>query len=660
MQLGLLVAMWFSLTLQSLAGIGCRIHKFARSMYWLPVTQRFREELRAADAVSDAQKRIQHLGSIAAHRLGLVEVLQLDRALCKSAAANIDGFARLRVAVVGSATLDHLSPAIRVAALRHRLLFDLHTGAYAQYRQEILDPASSLYAFAPQLVVLAMTANDAIGNIPVTATEAEVSAALTHAVEELRALWRTLRDRAKVTVIQQTFLEHSLPVFGSYDRSVAGAPSRMVRELNDLLADAARADGTLLLDIEQQKQRDGIEAWFDVRRWLHAKQEIRPEAAAYYGELLARIIAAQRGLSRKCLVLDLDNTLWGGVVGDDGIDGIVLGEGSAQGEAHLALQRYARQLKDRGILLAVCSKNDPAIAEAAFRDHPEMLLRRADIAAFVANWRDKAANLQEIAAQLNIGIDSLVFVDDNPVERARVREALPMVAVPELPDDPAEYATALAAAGYFEAVSFTSEDRARAELYAKDSQRSALLSESTSVDDFLRSLDMTVDHGQFGTSDLVRVTQLVNKTNQFNTTTRRYSAEEIAAAASSPAHITLQFRLRDRFGDNGLVSTIILGPNDEPATYELENWVMSCRVFGRELEFEAMNIAVETALRRNARGFFADYIPTKKNVVIKDLFPSLGFGLVSGGAKPDESSRWFLDLSRYAPRQTHITRREPA
>ena len=625
-------------------------------MYWLPVIQRFREDLRAADAAGDAQRRLQQLSVLAAHRLGLVEMLQLDRALFKSAGLDFDGFARARIAVVGSATLDHLAPAIRVAALRHRLLLDVHTGAYGQYRQEILDAASPLYAFIPQVVVLAVTANDAMGDVPVTATEAEASAALTHAVDELRAMWRTLRDRLKITVIQQTFLDHSLPVFGSYDRSVAGAPSRMIRQLNDLLADAARSDGVLILDIEQHMQRDGIDAWFDVRRWLQAKQEIRPEAAAFYGELLVRIIAAQRGMSRKCLVLDLDNTLWGGVIGDDGIDGIILGEGSAQGEAHLALQRYARQLMDRGILLAVCSKNDPAIAEAAIRDHPEMLLRRADFAAFVANWHDKAANLEAIAAQLNIGIDSLVFVDDNPIERARVREALPMVAVPELPDDPAEYATTLAAAGYFEAVSFTSEDRARVELYATESQRTALLSESKSVADFLRGLDMTVDYGQFGSNDLIRVTQLVNKTNQFNTTTRRYAAEEIAAAASTSAYITLQFRLRDRFGDNGLVSTMILGPNDEPATFELENWVMSCRVFGRELEFEAMNIAVETALRRNARGFFADYIPTKKNVVIKDLFTSLGFDLVSGAAT-DQPSRWFLDLSRYTPRQTSIARR---
>ena len=415
----------------------------------------------------------------------------------------------------------------------------------------------------------------------------------------------------------------------------------------------------MLLDVARQAQRDGIDAWFDVRRWLQAKQEIAPQAAALYGELFARIVAAQRGLSRKCLVFDLDNTLWGGVIGDDGIDGIVLGAGSAQGEAHLALQMYARQLKERGIILAVCSKNDPATAEAAFREHPEMLLKRSDIAAFVANWDDKAQNLKSIAAQLNIGVDSLVFVDDNPAERARVREALPMVAVPELPGDPAGYVRVLADAGYFDAVSFTQEDRERAELYAKDAERGAALSELTSMDEFLGGLDMFVTHGPFTRNDLARVTQLINKTNQFNTTTRRYGAEEIAALASASEYITLQFRLRDRFGDNGLVSTIILGPaGDEPAAFELENWVMSCRVFGRELEFEAMNIAVETALRRNARAFFADYVPTVKNDVIKDLYADLGFNPVGPATSAKGPTRWHLDLAQYSARQTHILRKE--
>ena len=251
----------------------------------------------------------------------------------------------------------------------------------------------------------------------------------------------------------------SEPLFGGYDRMVPGAPATVIARLNDQLCEAAARDGVLILDVARASQRDGIDAWFDVGRWLQGKLEIAPQAAPLYGDLAARILAAQRGLSKKCLVLDLDNTLWGGVIGDDGLDGIVLGEGSAAGEAHLALQHYAKQLKERGVILAVCSKNDAKIAEAAFRDHPEMVLRRSDFAAFQANWDDKAQNLKAIAARLNIGVDSLVFVDDNPIERARVRQSLPMVAVPELPDDPAHYVRCLADAGYFEAVAFTADDR---------------------------------------------------------------------------------------------------------------------------------------------------------------------------------------------------------
>ena len=244
--------------------------------------------------------------------------------------------------------------------------------------------------------------------------------------------------------------------------------------------------------------------------------------------MLARVIAAQRGLSKKCLVLDLDNTLWGGVIGDDGPEGIILGEGTGTGEAHLALQRYARQLRERGVILAVCSKNDPAVAEAVFRDHPEMLLKLTDIAAFVANWEDKAVNLRRIAEQLNIGIDSLVFVDDNPAERARIRQSLPMVAVPELPADAGQYVRCLADAGYFESVAFTADDSRRGEQYSANASREAFRESSQNMDDFLRGLDMSVTFGPFQTVDLTRVAQLIGKTNQFNPTTRRYSLEDVS------------------------------------------------------------------------------------------------------------------------------------
>jgi FkbH-like protein len=623
-------------------------------MSWLPVAPDFRVDLRTALESPDPTDRLERLASLARYRLGHLETLQLDRALGQLTMEPDSGFTVVRLAVLASSTVDHLSPAIRVAGLRRRLLINVHIGPYGQYRQELLDPQSSLHHFAPQFVLFSIAAKGTLADLPLAATTAEVDETIAPLIDEVRLLWRKGRENFNATIIQQTFLDVTESVFGNYDRLVPGAPARVITQLNDQLSKAAAQDGVLLLDVARASERDGIDAWFDTGSWLHGKLEIAPEAAPLCGDMIARIAAAQRGLSRKCLVFDLDNTLWGGVVGDDGLEGLVLGEGTAAGEAHLALQRYAKQLKERGVILAVCSKNDPAIAEAAFNEHPEMLLKRSDISAFVANWNDKAENLKAIAARLNIGLDSLVFVDDNPVERARIRQSLPMVAVPELPPDIAHYVRYLADAGYFEAVGFTSEDRQRTDQYAANAQREALFGLSGNLDDFLRSLQMSVLFGKFSSADLVRITQLFNKTNQFNTTTKRYSAEEVAHFAAADETVTLQFRLLDKFGDNGLVSAMILRPDPKQSeVLEIDNWVMSCRVFGRQLEFEAMNIAVEQARSRGGKAIRADYIPTPKNGVISALYRDLGFSPLS-----DKTGRtcWILDLAKYVTRSTHISR----
>ncbi len=627
-------------------------------MDWLPVPQDFRGSLRMALASVDCLER---LAVLAQHRLSFLETIQLDRAIDNHRTEPDQKIPKIRLAVLASATVDHLAPSIRVAGLRRRLLFDLHVGPYGQYRQQLLEPESSLQRFNPQIVLFSLSARELVATVPVNATADEAETAVHRHAEGLRLLWQRAREAFRSTVVQQTFLNVADPLFGSYDRLAGGAPSRMIARLNERVAEAAREDGILLLDVARASERGGLDVWFDVTRWLQAKMEIAPQAAPLYGDLLVRVIAAQRGLAKKCLVLDLDNTLWGGVIGDDGLEGIVLGEGTGTGEAHLALQRYAKQLRDRGVILAVCSKNEPAAAEAAFRQHPEMLLKRSDFATFVANWDDKAANLRRIAEQLNIGMESLVFVDDNPAERARIRESLPMVAVPEMPADPAYYVRCLADAGYFESVAFTAEDSRRAEQYSANASRDAFLESSQTMDEFLKGLEMSVNFGPFQKVDLARIAQLIGKTNQFNPTTRRHSLDDVARFMAVDGSLTLQFRLVDRFGDNGLVSAMILLPDPSFSdVMEIDTWVMSCRVFGRQLEREAMNIAVDAARQMGVRTLRADYIPTPKNDVVSSLYPSLGFRPSQKVDFNGGSTTWVLHLSEYYPHSTYIARRPGA
>src|SRR5262245_1672679 len=627
-------------------------------MNWLPLHRDFG---RALKALRDSERDVDvfdGLSSLARHRLSYLETIQLDNALRRLRPRFEANAPRLRIALVASMTVDHLAPALRVAGLRCGQLVDVHVGAYGQYRHDVMDPKSTLHQFAPNAVIFVLDAREVLSQVALGASADEVAGVVGRMCDELAGLWRIVRERHSALIVQQTLLDSSEALFGSYDRLVPSAPASVVRTFNDAIAKRAANEGALLLDVAHASERDGLEAWFDRSRWLQGKIEIAPAKAPEYGERALRLIAAARGESKKCLVLDLDNTLWGGVIGDDGMEGIRLGEGSAVGEAHSALQRYAKALKDRGVILAVCSKNDPAIAEAAFRDHPEMVLRRADISAFIANWQDKAQNLPAIAEQLNIGIGSLVFVDDNPVERARIRESLPMIAVPELPEDPALFVSCLAAAGYFEAVSFTQEERERAKQYAENAERDAFRSGAQTIDSFLAGLEMTVVFGPVRAVDQVRVTQLVNKTNQFNTTTRRYTEDQIKKFADDRSGMTLQFRLLDRFGDNGLVSVMLLKPiADAPEQLDIDSWVMSCRVFGRGLEKEAMTIAVELARDRGIRELRADFVPTKRNGVVSELYRGLGFvELATSCEKREQRSRWSLKVDAYEPVRTFIER----
>jgi FkbH-like protein len=352
-------------------------------------------------------------------------------------------------------------------------------------------------------------------------------------------------------------------------------------------------------------------------------------------------------MSYKCLVLDLDNTLWGGVIGDDGLEGIVLGQGNAVGESYVAFQQYAKALTQRGVVLAVCSKNDEANALAPFAQHPEMVLKRNDIAVFTANWQDKASNLRNIAEQLNLGLDSLVFADDNPAERALIRQELPMVAVPEMPEDPADYVETVAAAGYFETIAVTEEDRARAQQYQANAAREAAKSSATDMPAYLRSLEMKLLWRKFDRVGLARITQLLNKTNQFNLTTRRYTEAEVLAILQKPNTLTMQLRLTDRFGDNGIIG-LLIGDLNSRKMLVMDTWLMSCRVLGRQVEEATLNVLAEQAKIMGADGIEGVYLPTKKNGMVRDHYQRLGFQQTDSDA--DGGTHWRLPLDSFEPR----------
>jgi FkbH-like protein len=434
-------------------------------------------------------------------------------------------------------------------------------------------------------------------------------------------------------------------LMGNNESRMVHSPAAMLVRLNEALRPAADAAEVDLLALDQFAAEGGLEAWYDAGIWYRSKHEVHPRAAQMYGEQLVRVVAAARGRSAKCLVLDLDNTLWGGVIGDDGLEGIVIGQGSGTGEAYADMQRYARGLTERGVVLAVCSKNDEKNALEAFEKHPEMVLKRSDIACFVANWTDKASNLRSIAKTLNIGIDSLVFADDNPVERALIRKELPEVRVPELPEDPALYVSTIAAAGYFEGLRVTAEDRARGELYQQNAERARMMESSTDMESYLQSLAMEMTATPFDTIGLARITQLINKTNQFNLLTERLTDAQVAERMGRADYVTLQVRLTDRFGDNGIIAILMARVSGDAA--DIDTWLMSCRVLGRKVEEACLNVLVEAVAAKGAQRLLGRFRPTEKNSMVRDLYPRLGFERTEQGS--DGSATYALDLTKYTP-----------
>lgn len=555
----------------------------------------------------------------------------------------------LRVGVLSTATITPLVPCLRLALARAGIDAEIHETPFGQYWQEAIDPSAGLRTFDPDVVVL-FPDHHALHRA------SEVDDPETWVGEETArwtAPWTSLRSWSSAELVQLSFVHPEHDPFGFGAASVAASFRARLRALDDALARATAREGVALVDIETLAGAIGKRRWFDPRYWHVAKHPFSMEVAPELALRVAATTAARVGLSRKVLVTDLDNTLWHGVIGDDGLGGIELS--GPRGEAHVDFQRAIAQLADRGIVLAACSKNDDKTARQPFVEHPDMAIDLTDFAAFVANWEPKAENLRTISRQLDLPLDSFVFADDNPAERAAVRHALPMVDVLELSDDPATWRSDLGRYPWFEPGSLTDDDRRRTEVYRARAQAAELAEGTASMDDFLVDLQMNATIAPIDELSFDRVVQLIGKTNQFNVTTRRHSRETVRGMVADPTWVHLTARLEDRFADHGLVAVALASEDD--GVLDIDTLLMSCRVIGRGLETALIEELIAVAVERDLPVVRAHYQPTERNRLVRDLWTDHGFREV--GSDDHGRSTFELDAARHEPRSTHITIRRP-
>lgn len=528
-----------------------------------------------------------------------------------------------RVALVGTTTTELLAQVFETLCFRDGLLVRTYRGLYGAATQEILDNASGLHTFKPNIVFLLTHWRDL--NLPGLVPDAEATVA--SVIAQQRSLWDRLISNAGCHVVQMAYDYPRLESYGYLASAESGGRARLLEAINAAMRVNAPA-GVSILDSPSLQRQVGITRWENSREWYMFKQHPGTEALPDLAEEMMAHVRSLLGLTKKVLAVDLDNTLWQGVIGEDGIDNIRLGPGDPAGEAHQELQRYLLELKQRGIVLAVCSKNNPEDARLPFEKHPHTVLRVDDFAMFEASWDDKAQSLRKISGTLSLGLDSFVFLDDSPTEREWIRSQLPQVAVIEPGTSVFDYAHALERGRLFFALSLSKEDLQRAQQYRVQAQRESLRHNAESLEDFLSGLQLHASFDAVNPANLARVVQLINKTNQYNLTTRRFTEAEVVRLANDPRNWASAFRLSDRFGDYGQVG-VILCEETEPQVWEVNTWLLSCRALGRQMERFMFNCLLDAAVTRGIRSIRGVYRPTAKNSLVAGHYESLGFAVTS-------------------------------
>lgn len=554
----------------------------------------------------------------------------------------------LKVAILGDFATQLYCIALRGSGYEAGFDFCLFESDFNQIDYNIHNPHSDLYSFQPDVIVLFHSTQKLLSVYNKLTSDPERSRFAESHINSLKKMIETIQLHLSASIIYPNFPEIDDTVFGSFSNKTESSFLFQLRKLNfELMSLSLEIPPLFIADISSEQNRIGRDRFFQPSIYINTEMVLSMEALPLVAKRTTDIISALQGKSVKCIILDLDNTLWGGIIGDDGLENIQIGN-LGIGKAFTEFQYWLKKMKERGIILAVCSKNTESVAKEPFEKHPDMILKLEDIAVFVANWENKADNIRFIQSVLNIGFDSMVFLDDNPFERNLVRENIPDITVPELPEDPADYLEFLYSQNLFETISYTNADADRTRQYQVEAERAELKKTFTDEAEFLQAMQMEAEILSFSDYTIPRIAQLIQRSNQFNLRTIRYSENDIHRLKNDPDYFLLAFTLKDKYGDHGLISVVIL-KKENTNTLFIDTWVMSCRVLKRGMEDFILNTMANLARANSFSLLKGEYIPTPKNGLVKNLFQELGF------EKKEEF--FFGDVTSFQNRECFISRK---
>jgi FkbH-like protein len=568
--------------------------------------------------------------------LSLADLINRGKVVNRDACGTV-----LRLAVLGDCATQHYTNCLSATLKLRGIWPEIYEAEYDSIRQETINRDGPLYAHAPKVIIFFNCLQKLEEQFKKSKDPQKFTS---NTIDEITKNWNYALAGGAEIILQHNFCIPIFRAFGNFSVACEQSFVQIVSRLNEELARSARENGAVrIVDTDGQAAFFGKREWLDERFWCQAKQALSPRFLPPLVKSVSDVLAEQMGRSIKCVILDLDNTLWGGILADVGYEGIEIGDVSSLGLAFQRFQSALLQLKDRGVILAICSKNDEENVDRAFSEHPDMVLRTSDFVKIVANFEDKVTNIRAIQAALDISLDSMVFFDDSAFERDYVRTSLPELQVPDLPEDPADFLTAIAGWNLFETGGLSPEDRKRTEFYQANVQRQEQQAQSSDLPAYLRSLKMVADIRPFDRFTLPRALQLFQRSNQFNLTTIRYTEAELLSVAKNSEYDTFTVRLHDRLGDNGIIAAVIT--HRVGSDLHVDSWVMSCRVLGRRVEELTLDVVIEIARRRGCTRVIGEYHPTQKNKLVSELYTKLSFTL----DRDEQNKKLFrLDIDDYS------------